>query len=379
VKITPLKTASLISIFSILALSFCLQITKAQDGPLSLVAVATALQSKSSGMTLAQKNSFLVKRVQERGVTFRLTAEIEKELRAAGATNLLISAIRLNSPGVPTPTPTPFKTTTKPSVALDKLWVDLNVNQDDSKGMRIHTKLTVYNLKGVDTSLAVYFKKASGEALKTTNYKFSSTEGQVAVYRPLTPLYDATELSDLSVFIPYEEFNLPPGDYKLQLEAKLIYAKGGLIQELDTYDFDFNNPKPSTTTSDIIVTFDKVWIDYNITESQKLGMRVHAKFTVENMKEVDSQLVFYFEKQNGDKLFSDNSDYASAGGHTAVYRDLLPKYPVTVFNDLDLFVPYDEFNLKKGDHDLRVHADLIYPDGTLIKHLSYFNFRYSKK
>jgi hypothetical protein len=378
VKITPLKTAFLISIFSVLALSFCLQITNAQEDPLSLVAVATALQSKSSGMTLAQKNAFLVKRIQERGVTFRLTAEIEKELRAAGATNLLISTIRSNSPGVPTPTPTPVKTTVKPSVALDKLWVDLNVNQDDSKGMRIHTKMTVYNLKGVDTSLAVYFKKASGEVLKTTNYKFSSTEGQVAVYRPLTPLYDATVLSDLSVFIPYEEFKLPPGDYKLQLEAKLIYAKGGLIQELDTYDFDFKNPKPSTTTSDIIVTFDKVWIDYNVKKDNELGMRVHAKFTVENMKNVESQLVFYFEKQNGEKLYSDNPEYASAGGHTAVYRELLPKYPVTVFNDLDLFVPYDEFNLPKGEHNLTVHSDLIYPDGTLIKHLNYYPFVYKK-
>ena len=106
--------------------------TNAQNDPLTLAAVLTALQSKSGGLTLAQKNTFVTKRVEERGVTFRLTAEIEKELRTAGASTALINAIRLNSPRA-NPTPTPCKTGTTPSVKFDRLWVDYKVTEDDRK------------------------------------------------------------------------------------------------------------------------------------------------------------------------------------------------------------------------------------------------------
>ena len=328
---------------------------------------------------MAQKNSFVIKRVQDRGVTFRLTPEIERELRTAGASVALINAIRLNSPRAATPTPTPARKSTDPVVTYDKIWLDFNVTEDDVKGMRIHTKFSVANMLNVPGYLAIYFQKKNGDPLKSTNKNYSSKDGQTMAYRKISPTYDPAYYNDFSVFIPYTEFNLPPGDYDLKLDADLIYENGDLIQHLDFYEFVYKNPKPVQSTSNAIITFDKMWIDYNVTENKKLGMRVHVKLNIKNMTGVTSYIAVYFEKQDGEKLYSDNDSYRSKGGQTAVYKSFTPPYDSSDYNDVQLFIPYDEFNLPRGTHNLRVHSDLIYPDGGLIKHLNYYNFQYSKK
>lgn len=379
-RFTFLKSAVAITFLSLLALSFSMQTVTAQNDPLTLAEVLTALQSKSGGLTLAQKNAFILKRVQERGVTFRVTAELERELRAAGATTALITAIRLKSPGAnPTPTPTPVRTGTAPTVKFNRIWVDYNVTEDDVKGMRIHTAFTVSNMQNIPGYLAVYFEKKDGELLKTTNTTYSTKGGQVAVFRKITPAYNPATYSDYSVFIPYKEFNLPPGDYDLKLDADLIYENGDLIQHLEFYEFVFKNPKPVQSTSNAIITLDRIWVDYDVTENRKKGMRVHVKLNVKNMVGVESYLAVYFEKQNGEKLYSDNDAYRSKGGQTAAYKTLNPPYPSSDYNDVVFFMPYEEFNLPQGAHDLKVHVDLIYPGGELIKHLDYYPFRYTKR
>ena len=88
-----------------------LTVNVSAQSELTLAMVLTGLQTKGKTLetsTLAKRNIFITKRVEKYGVTFRMTPEIEKELRIAGATTALIQAIRDNGPYVtPTVTPTP--------------------------------------------------------------------------------------------------------------------------------------------------------------------------------------------------------------------------------------------------------------------------------
>ncbi|CAN5694530.1 hypothetical protein BH24ACI2_BH24ACI2_10010 [soil metagenome] len=70
------------------------QTVQAQSKPFTLGDVLTGLQSKSNEMATAQKNEFITKRIQELGVSFLLTPEIETELRNAAASPELIAAIK---------------------------------------------------------------------------------------------------------------------------------------------------------------------------------------------------------------------------------------------------------------------------------------------
>lgn len=48
-----------------------------------------------------------------------------------------------------------------------------------------------------------------------------------------------------------------------------------------------------------------------------------------------------------------------------------PGYPTTVYEDADMFLPYDEINLPKGVYNLKLDIDVTYEDGELIQHLTF--------
>ena len=130
---------------------------------LTLAMILTGLQTKGKTpetATLEKRNIYITRRVETYGVTFRLTPDIENELRNAGATAALLSAIRANGPYVaPTPTPTYGG---KPSAAFKQIWVDYGVTEGGVLGMRIQVKFTAYRMKNLNSYLAIYFTDDAG-------------------------------------------------------------------------------------------------------------------------------------------------------------------------------------------------------------------------
>lgn len=94
---TGFKNLKLFSLLLLLPLIFSFN-TAAQQPQLSLVDIITVLRSKK--VTAAEKNQLLTEGVRQRGVTFALNADLEKELRTAGADDALVAAIREKGPAV---------------------------------------------------------------------------------------------------------------------------------------------------------------------------------------------------------------------------------------------------------------------------------------
>jgi TonB family protein len=81
-------------------------VAAAQNPPLSLADLLIGLRSKKA--TIEERNLILARAVMERGVTFINGPQIEKELIATGADQVLIAAVREKSvKPVPAATPTP--------------------------------------------------------------------------------------------------------------------------------------------------------------------------------------------------------------------------------------------------------------------------------
>ena len=76
----------------------------AQTPQLSLADLVIGLRSKK--VSLPERNTILTEAVRQRGVTFAMTPEIEKELETTGASPALIAAIKEKAP-VPKPAATP--------------------------------------------------------------------------------------------------------------------------------------------------------------------------------------------------------------------------------------------------------------------------------
>lgn len=266
-----------------------------------------------------------------------------------------------------------------PSATFDSIWVDYDITESGAKGMRIHVGFSAFGMKDMDAYLAIYFKYNDDLAgfLKDKNKKYQSSEGDVAVYRSIKPAYDPAVYKDVTLFVPYNELDLEPGIYDLTMDVKLIYQKGGVLQWLTYYDFEYTKPgSPADVESSAKadVTFDKLWIDYNVTENGKTGMRIHVKFTAHNLKDVDSYVAIYFEKKTGEKIEGVSPEYRSKGGQLAVYKSLKPAYTEAVYDDLKIFMPYDEIKLGKGKFDLIMDANIILKNGDQVKHLEDHGF-----
>jgi hypothetical protein len=293
----------------------------------------------------------------------------------------MAAAPAMTTPNIP---PSIFPLVTDPRATFEKIWVDYDVFESDVKGMRIHVKFSVYDMKNLDSYVAIYFKDKEGRPLKDRNKKFYSETGDVAVYKYLKPGYDEAVYNDLSVFMPYDELDLDPGAYDLKMAIDLIYKSGGLIQHLTAYEFTYSTSNKKTEPDSSNVTpisaaYKTMWVDYDIEENGKWGMRVHLKFEVYNMKSMEGYVAIYFAKKDGTKLYTNNTSYSSRDGQVALYKSIRPEYNPAVYNDFVLFMPYQEFNLQPGKYDLNREVNLIYKNGGIISPLTSYNFLYEKK
>jgi hypothetical protein len=344
---------------------------------LTLAMILTGLQTKGKTpetSTLAARNIYITKRVQTYGVTFRLTPEIERELRNAGATTALIAAIRVNGPAAPTPTPYGGK----PSAVFKDIWVDYDVEESGVSGMRIHVKFTTYRMKNIPGYLAIYFMDTNGNYLKDKNNKYESTTNEVAVYREITPGYDPADFNDYTVFMPYSELDLPDGKWNLRMDVKIIYKAGGLISDLTKKDFEYSQGDDKPDSSSITPKVNRVWIDYNVTEDGRRGMRIHVNFEVTGLKGVDSKLSARVQKENGTFLTSSSSGFSNDSGQLQVEYAIKPGYDTTVYKDATMFLPYSEISVSRGKWNLKLDIDLNYEDGDLIQHLQFYEFEFER-
>lgn len=99
----------------------------AQQPQLTLADLLIGLRSKK--VTLEERNTILAGAVRERGITFSLTPEIEKELAATGASSSLLEAVKEKAvAAAPAPTPTP---TPAPDFTFYKTRADANLSKGE--------------------------------------------------------------------------------------------------------------------------------------------------------------------------------------------------------------------------------------------------------
>lgn len=277
----------------------------------------------------------------------------------------------------------PSSSSGAPSAKHERTWIEYDVTENGVRGMRIHNKFTVYGMKNVASYLAIYFEDSSGTRLRDKNQKVYSTSGEVAIYKELTIGYDPGIFSDVAVFMPYDELDITAGGkYTLNMDIKLIYKAGGLIQQMTSYPFEYTKPNAvtsPTTTSSSETQINKVWMDYDVTENGRRGMMIHVAFKLYGLKDVDSYLAIYVADEKGDRFKSSNNDFSSVDGELALFKSLKPGYELSVYDDSKLFLPYDEIPVGNGEHNLKLDIDVIRQNGDLVKHLDFKPFVFTRK
>lgn len=116
--------------------------------------------------------------------------------------------------------------------------------------------------------------------------------------------------------------------------------------------------------------FDSARIVHNVTVDGEKGMRVHAKFNVKYGKGVPCMMIAYFYYDDSDNTplkASSDADYRAyrtVNGSVSAKTNFTPAYDPAVYNDLQLFVPYEALNMASGDtYDLKFYLSLYDKSG----------------
>jgi hypothetical protein len=136
---------------------------------------------------------------------------------------------------------------------------------------------------------------------------------------------------------------------------------------------------PEADDPNVTVKYDGIDVDYNVRQDGQLGMRMRVTFTVTGMKGKDSYLAIHFQTRDGDPLPANPGEYRDVQGNLAAFQTLRPDYDETLYKDLELFLPYDEFDLPAGRHELKMDIDLLDGKGVALEHLAYNDFWYEEK
>jgi len=100
---------------------------------------------------------------------------------------------------------------------------DHNVWQGRQKGMMIHAHFTVEGAQQQSCQATAYFYYSNGEILKDFNQAYRAPDGQVAVGQDFTPPYEQAVYEDFTLFLPYDELHMAPGNYNLKFQMKLYH------------------------------------------------------------------------------------------------------------------------------------------------------------
>ena len=116
--------------------------------------------------------------------------------------------------------------------------------------------------------------------------------------------------------------------------------------------------------------FESARIVHNVTVDGEKGMRVHAKFQVKYGKGVPCMMIaylYYDDSDNTPLKASTDADYRAyrtVNGKVSATSNFTPAYDPAVYNDLQLFVPYNALNMESGDtYDLKFYLSLYDKSG----------------
>jgi len=122
--------------------------------------------------------------------------------------------------------------------------------------------------------------------------------------------------------------------------------------------------------------FHQIWVDHNVDQNGRRGIKIHAKFEVDNVKDIPCGAAAYFHYSSGGQLKDSNNSYCSSGGQVSVGKDFTPPYESTIYNDFELFMPSGELHIANGKHDLKFDIKLYVKGGDFFAESNWVYFTY---
>lgn len=124
---------------------------------------------------------------------------------------------------------------------------------------------------------------------------------------------------------------------------------------------------------------ENVKIEFDVKQGSQLGIKITQDFLIYNTAGNRCIMaVYFYDADNSKPLEDKNGKKASADGNVAAYVYFTPQFQSTQYNDLSVFMPYEELELADGSFRLKCYVALFDPDLKLITSSGYQYFTFSQ-
>ena len=164
----------------------------------------------------------------------------------------------------------------------------------------------------------------------------------------------------------------------IAINNRILYAEAKKAEEAQIAEAkkEVERARRAAATSGEI---EKIWVENDVFNNGKKGMKIHVKFTVKGMLNEQGTCNIWFYHSDGTALKDNNGQYNTTDGNVATHEIYKPTYESSVYSDFDIFMPYDEFHLPNGSHSLKFFVGINDFNKKRIATSEYFNFTFSKK
>ncbi|MGB1288383.1 MAG: hypothetical protein ACPG7F_17750 [Aggregatilineales bacterium] len=120
-----------------------------------------------------------------------------------------------------------------------------------------------------------------------------------------------------------------------------------------------------------------VEVVHNSFKNSVKGMTILIDFIVSGSDGEEGEIAAYFYYQNGNLLRDFNNRYASIDGQVSTGQTFILCCSTTTYQDFELFLPYNELHMDRGESNLKFHID-IFINNTSIAHSSDITFNFTQ-
>ena len=233
----------------------------------------------------------------------------------------------------------------------------------------------------VNDKREVYSHISSSSGQLTYQVSTDADEYEIAY---LSPWFKVVYKDQNSFTIAYEKNPYPAvreNFFKVKVDG--IEVKINLIQSSasnNTYVKKTSTIKEKTVKEKTGEIKD-ITIEHDVYEDGAKGMKIHLKFSVQNMKGSLGRCVAYMYYEDGTPLKDTNGSYRTTDGHCSFGKDFTPSYNSSTFNDFVIFVPITELEAGKGKYDMKFQCviwDKSSDDSREIARSDYYYFILTK-
>lgn len=120
-------------------------------------------------------------------------------------------------------------------------------------------------------------------------------------------------------------------------------------------------------------TISNLWVEHNVYEDGKKGMRIHFRLDADNMKGKTGRCSAYFHKEDGTALVDLNDRYCTTDGKVSCGKDFTPGYENTYYEDFTLFMPYSELHISRSG-SFKFYVTVWYNHNTISEDSAWTSF-----